>query len=66
MENSMIQKNTVYFNTRPLFEAKKKLIFLKFSIILAKKGGGGGGSDWLWSFLYFFFNEGFPNLFTTT
>ena len=29
MENSIIQKNKVYFNTRPLFEAIKSLIFFK-------------------------------------
>jgi len=27
--NSIIQKNTVYFNSRPLFEAIKYLIFFK-------------------------------------
>ena len=42
MSNSIIQKNTVYFNTRPLFKAIKKFYFSKFSIILAKKGEGGG------------------------
>ena len=47
MENSIIQKNTFYFNTRPLFEAIKLLIFFK---IFHNFGRKGGGSDRLWNF----------------
>ena len=46
--NSIIQKNTVYFNTKPHFEAIKQLIFFKifhnFGLIK------GGGSYRLWNF----------------
>ena len=46
MSNSIIQKNTVYFNTRPLFEAIKKLIFFKIFHNFGKKGEGGGQTNY--------------------
>ena len=46
MSNSIIPKNTVYFNTRPLFEAIKQLIFFKIFPNFGQKGGEGGLTDY--------------------
>ena len=55
MSNSIIQKNTVYFNTRPLFKAKKKLIFFKIFHNFGQKGGGKGGFRPIMEFSIIFF-----------
>ena len=57
MSNSIIQRNKAYFNTRPLFEAIKFLIFFKIFHNFGQIGGW--GSDHIF---FIFSYEGFPYL----
>ena len=54
MSNSIIPKNTVYFNTRPLFEAIKQLIFFKIFPNFGQKGGRGVWPIMEFSIIFYF------------
>ena len=56
MSNSIIQKNTVYLNTRLLFETIKKLIFFKIFHNFGLKGKGGGSDPSITNVNLFFQN----------